>query len=187
MKVSHIISLFFIVFIINVSNAQQSTLFGAAAAGNVALKTGGLALRAQIPLGERFELVPQFRYFPKFNKVHEFYEGLNLHYSPINVALQNSNLKLYVLAGMSYNRWIDYQPSLNDRAKRDNFLPETGAGLNFGMDNIRFFAEAKYNPFWKESTAEIGVLFAPKRKSRNGRGGAAGAGRRSSTDCPIFE
>jgi hypothetical protein len=62
---------------------------------------------------------------------------------------------------VEYNRWINFEKTLNAKAKQNNVLPEAGLGLSAGGNFIRIFAEGKYNIFWKESYGEVGVLFFP--------------------------
>lgn len=168
MKNIYLKTLFLLLFSMSLY-AQDKTAFGLSAIYNFPLQTVGVGFRIQMPLADRFALVPQIKYMPKFNSVHEAYGGINLHYYLLNNTFSLGRKKLvnplrpvlYLAAGVEYNRWINYTITLNDKAKKNNVLPEAGLGLSAGTNFIRIFAEAKYNILWKESYGEIGVLFFP--------------------------
>lgn len=149
--------------------AQDRTAFGLSAIYNFPLQTAGVGLRIQMPVANRFALVPQIKYMPAFNNIHEAYGGINLHYFLLNNTFSLGYKKvvnpkrpvLYLAVGVEYNRWINYTITQNDKAKKNNVLPEAGLGLSAGGNFIRVFAEAKYNIFWKESYGEIGVMLFP--------------------------
>ncbi|MFD2522773.1 hypothetical protein [Emticicia soli] len=149
--------------------AQDKMAIGASAIYNFPLQTIGAGLRVQMPLANRFALVPQIKYMPVFNDIHEAYGGINLHYFLLNntfslgyrKAVNPKRPVVYLAAGVEYNRWINYAPTVNDKAKKNNILPEAGLGASWGGNYVRIFAEAKYNILWKESYGEIGVLFFP--------------------------
>ncbi|GAB3511330.1 hypothetical protein GCM10027442_20990 [Emticicia fontis] len=149
--------------------AQDKTAFGLSAIYNFPLQTVGAGFRIQMPVANRLALVPQIKYMPAFNNIHEAYGGINLHYFILNNTFSLGTRKyvnprrpvLYLAAGVEYNKWLNYEKTLNKKAKSDNILPEAGLGLSIGGNFIRIFAEGKYNIFWKESYGEIGVLFFP--------------------------
>jgi hypothetical protein len=150
-------------------HAQDKTAFGLSAIYNFPLQTVGAGFRIQMPVANRFALVPQIKYMPSFNNIHEAYGGINLHYFILNNTFSLGTRKyvnpkrpvLYLAAGVEYNRWINYEKTLNTKAKQNNVLPEAGLGLSAGGNFIRIFAEGKYNIFWNESYGEVGVLFFP--------------------------
>jgi hypothetical protein len=172
------ITLLFAVFL--TSYGQEKPSFGLSATYNFPLKTSGVGFRGNIPIIEKLMVVPQVKFMPSYNSVNELYAGLNLHYVLAQSAIVKKNIQrknptlaqVYLAAGIQYNRWINYVPTLNDRAKAENFLPETGIGVNIGKKRWKAFAELKYNIFWKESYTEIGVLINPFIK------------RNKTTDCP---
>jgi hypothetical protein len=159
--------------------AQDKLSFGVSVMHNFPLNTNGVGIRSQIPLTNRLIVVPNIKYAPAFNKIHELYAGLNLHILIISSAKKTSYQKsriepqkpnLYIIAGADYNHWFNYINSINLKAKKDNILPQIGIGTSFGSLTIRFFAEAKYNILWKETYAEVGVLIYPalmKLKRKN--------------------
>lgn len=162
--------LFFVFFIITNLQAQDKPAFGASLMYNFPLSTVGFGLRGQIPLSNRLLVVPQVKYAPGFNEIHELYAGTNIHFLLLtksrNIGYQKSIVEpqkpnLYLAAGVAYNRWINYFPSINSRAKQNNIIPEVGGGLTLGSLVTRFFVEGKYNILWNESYGEVGLLFYP--------------------------
>ncbi len=151
---------------------QETISFGLSGVYNFPLKTIAAGFRANVPLGERLAVSPQVKYAPKFNDIHEIMAGANLHYNLItNVRRRGDELIseprkpiVYLAAGVLYNRWINYTPSLNAKAKANNVLPEAGLGMAAGGNILRVFAEGKYNILWNESYGEIGVLIYPYNK-----------------------
>jgi hypothetical protein len=150
--------------------AQDKASFSATALYNYPLSTFGVGLRSVIPIQNRVMVVPQFKYAPAFNQIHELFAGVNLNYLIIAPSqklgygqsrIQPNKPSIYLTAGAAYNRWINYFPSINTRAKKDNILPEVGGGIILGSLTTRVFIEGKYNPLWDESYSELGILFYP--------------------------
>ncbi|MBA4849790.1 hypothetical protein [Emticicia sp. BO119] len=150
-------------------HAQDKTAFGLSAIYNFPLQTVGAGFRIQMPVANRFALVPQIKYMPSFNNIHEAYGGINLHYFLINNTFSLGTRRvvnpkrpvIYLAAGVEYNRWINFKRTAQSEAKQNNVLPEAGLGLSGGWNFIRIFAEGKYNILWNESYGEVGVLFFP--------------------------
>jgi hypothetical protein len=169
-------TIFLLLFSISL-HAQDKAAFGLSAIYNFPLQTAGVGFRIQMPVANRLALVPQIKYMPAFNNIHEAYGGINLHYFLLNNTFSLGYKKvvnprrpvLYLAAGVEYNRWINYVATQNDKAKKNNILPEAGMGISAGGNFIRVFAEAKYNILWKESYGELGILVYPfnNRLSRN--------------------
>jgi hypothetical protein len=156
-------------------HAQDKIAFGISGMYNFPLETIGIGLRSQIPVYERLSVVPQIKYAPSFNTIHEFYGGINVHYSLLNNTVSHGYRNriepirpvLYLAAGVEYNRWINYEKTKNLKANQNNFLPETGLGISLGGHLIRAFAEIKYNIIWEESYSEFGVMIYPFNDKRN--------------------
>ncbi len=157
-------------FFITHLQAQDKVSFGASVMYNFPIETIGFGIRSQIPLTNNVLVVPNIKYAPAFNKIHEVYAELNLHLIVISSAKTTSYQRtkiepkkpnLYFIAGGAYNHWFNYINSTNTRAKQNNILPKAGIGTSFGSLTTRFFAEAKYNILWKEPYAEIGFLIYP--------------------------
>ena len=159
-------------------HAQDHISFGLSGMYNFPLETIGIGLRSQISLTERFSIVPQIKYAPSFNTIHEFYGGINTHFFLLNNTISHGSRNrvepskpvLYLAAGVEYNRWINYEKTKNLKANQNNFLPEVGLGVSLGGHLVRAFAEIKYNILWEESYGEFGVMIYPfndKRKRKN--------------------
>ncbi len=158
--------------------AQDKIAFGLSGMYNFPLQTVGIGLRAQIPVIERLYVVPQIKYAPSFNTIHEFYGGVNMHYFLLNNTISHGYKQqtmpqrpvLYLAAGVEYNRWLNYEKTKNLKANQNNLLPEVGLGISVGGHLVRAFAEVKYNIIWEESYGEFGVMiypFNPKRNRKN--------------------
>jgi hypothetical protein len=152
--------------------AQETVSVGISGVHNFPMKSTGFGLRSNVPVTPDFSVVPQVKYTPKFNDIHEVNAGVSFHYNIIKNSFRNgSKLKtdskkpvVYVAAGVLYNRWINYYPTTNTKIKKNNILPEAGLGLMLGGNKLRGFAEGKYNILWGESYAEAGILFYPFNK-----------------------
>ena len=150
-------------------HAQDRFSLGISGMYNFPLQTFGAGIRAQLPLANRLSLVPQIKYMPSFNAIHEVYSGVNFHFNLLNntiskgyrTIVQPQRPVVYLAAGVQYNRWIDYEKTQNLKAKQNNILPEAGLGIAAGANFIRVFAEVKYNILWKESYGEIGLMVYP--------------------------
>lgn len=154
------------------SKAQNEIFYGVSGMYNIPLKNIGIGVRAQIPVWDRVELVPQVKYVPSFNKIHELYGGANLHFLLIEgnekingrkPLYERTRPDIYLAAGVEYNRWIDYVETKKTNSGRNNILPEAGMGISYGNKTIRFFGEVKYNILWNESYLEAGLLVCPSR------------------------
>lgn len=147
--------------------AQKPPSLGFSGAYNIPLETIAIGIRANIPLHSSIAISPQLRYTPGFNDIHEFSAGANLHYhfirnlrggAWVRRAAATGSASLYLIGGVHYNRWINYSVSLNERAKKNNILPEIGIGAMWGKNTVKIFLEGKYNPLWMEPSAEAGLL-----------------------------
>lgn len=147
---------------------------GFSAAYNFQTESVGAGLRASIPLGKSFSLVPQATYFFAFNPVHELHGQLNLHYHPIRLG----RFSPYLIAGGSVNQWFSYAASPYPQARALNFLAEVGVGLAYRRKKVSFFVEQRYNPIWQEGTLHIGALFY--------FGKGKFGGRRKPNVCPAY-
>ena len=158
--------LFSILLNSTITYAQDKLSFGVSGAYNFPLNSIGIGLRGQVPILPKVFVVPQLKYFPSFNTIHELYGGLNLHYAIIEGNQRPNGFKrsidpeiplIYVAAGVQYNRLINYVENVESKAKPNNFLPEVGLGTSVGGYPIRLFAERKYNILWNESYGEVGI------------------------------
>lgn len=145
------------------AHAQLIKNIGLTANYNHGVKNVGLGLRYYAPLSEKLSLVPQIRYQPAFNTIHEAYAGLMLHYS----IYENSSLGIYALAGGELNYWFNYVATVNPKAKKVNALPQLGVGIQIPFNKLTVFTELKYNPIWNETFSELGIRFTPNGRRKN--------------------
>ncbi|MFY7827726.1 MAG: hypothetical protein ACOVQ4_11410 [Flectobacillus sp.] len=150
--------------------SQDKFSFGFSGAYNFPLNSVGFGVRAQVPIIPKVFVVPQLKYYPSFNTIHELYGGINVHYVLVEGSIRPSGFKrsidpeipmVYLAVGAQYNRWINYVETQQSNSKPNNFLPEVGLGTSIGNYPVRLFAEVKYNILWKESYAEVGLMFCP--------------------------
>ncbi len=164
--------------------SQDKFSFGFSGVYNFPLNSVGIGLRAQVPIIPKVFVVPQLKYFPSFNTIHELYGGINVHYALVEGNIRPDGFKrsidpeipmIYLAVGAQYNRWINYVETQQSNSKPNNFLPEVGLGTSIGNYPVRLFAEVKYNILWKESYGEVGLMFCP-----------AYFRTKSKTNCPTF-
>ena len=108
----------------------QKTGVGGSAIYNFQTKSFGFEARAEYPveqisLLQGLSLAPQISYFPGFNKVHEFYVGSSFHLGVYSI----KKWKVYGLANISYNGWINNKDSGANNAKFSNLGFDLGAGI----------------------------------------------------------
>lgn len=151
-------------------SAQEKLAIGGGGSYNFPLESSGFNFKAMFPLTQKLQALPGFRYYPTSNAVSEYFGSLQVNYlilnsfrsKSYNKAIFNSNLPaLYTLASFEYNHWFNYQPTKNTKAKENNFLGLVGAGIAYGRQSIRIYAELKYNPLWNESNTDFGVMVFP--------------------------
>jgi hypothetical protein len=131
--------------------------YGGSIIYNFATEGFGADLRVKIPVRGHLFAVPEVSYFPSFNRYHELYAGVALHYEIIAI----STYKLYLAGGGYYNSWLNADDFVLGQRKQNNFVPEAGAGLVRSSGCIRPFIENRYDFKWKENNLRIGILFYP--------------------------
>lgn len=136
---------------------------GVSGSYNIQSEAWGFGARAEGYVIKSLSVVLQGHYTPTFNKVHEVYGGLELHYAPFYHPI----VRGYVLAGGSVNYWFNFAESNYDKAKPLNFIAEVGGGLVFLDKQVRPFVEYRYNPIYLESRVEVGVMYFPRWVKRN--------------------
>ncbi|ADQ18094.1 hypothetical protein Lbys_2426 [Leadbetterella byssophila DSM 17132] len=156
-----------------IAHSQSKTSAGLAGTYNAALQTFGIGIRAQFSLNQKFYISPQMKYIPPIKDFHEVTMGINTHYylikpsTPLGNRYQHRNLiALYLIGGVHYNRWINYAPTINPKAKQNNILPEVGAGLELGRNYFKIFTEANHNTVWMEPSFEIGMQINLSKRSK---------------------
>ena len=128
---------------------------GGAVIYNLQTEGWGIDLRANFKPNKNIRLVPQFTYFPSFNKVHEYDLGLGVELS----LLRFRTYDLYLLGHGGYNAWTNYEESRIKEAQYSNWVGEIGAGLSKVIKCWRPFVEYRYNFKWKEASLRLGVLY----------------------------
>jgi hypothetical protein len=140
-------------------------------------KTEGTApaVRLTFPLLGRIYASPRFAYFPSFNKVHEYYAGIDIQ----SHFYLSETLIPYIFAGACYNNWINSNKFNNKLAQKNNIVAEGGLGLIFSLGCINPFAEYRYDAKWEEGSVEIGILLR--------FGSCFGGGHGWHAVCPAYE
>lgn len=157
--------IFFVSWFAVIQISAQGIGIGASAIYNFQSQGKGIGLRAHIPAGERWTIVPQAVWFPPFNIVNEYFAGVNIHYNLID----RERITGYLAAGGHINIWANASESPYVKAKTFNVMPEVSGGLIFGAGCFRPFAEHRYNPIWKEGSTHIGILWFPRCSASSGR------------------
>lgn len=152
---------------------KQPWGYGAAVIYNFQADGFGGDLRMKIPIKGRLSLVPEFNYYPDFNRYHEFYAGGALHLELLTLRSYN----FYILGGGYYNKWINAEVYAPGQRKRENFVVEAGGGLVRNRGCIRPFIEDRWDFKWKEDNLRIGIYWYP---------GQCGGGRRKEP-CPAYD
>lgn len=135
------------------SSYGQEMLAGASGIYNFQTESIGFGIRGELAY-DRFSIVPQFNYFPSFNKIHEYYFGVSGHYNLINA----SSWKFYGIANLGYNRWINNEDAPDGNGKKSNVAFELGGGVaTNGILNP--FIEYRYNVKWRETMLHVGLMY----------------------------
>ncbi len=125
----------------------------------------GFGLRAMIFPNKMYSIVPQFSYYPSFNKVHEFNLGLALEYK----FWKRKSYYIYLLGHGGYDSWINYEESPMKDAKRNNWNLEGGIGIST-WKCLRPFLEYRYNAKFMETNLQLGLLYVFNCSSKSNPG-----------------
>jgi len=132
---------------------SQEYLVGGAGIFNFQTESIGFGIRGEVAF-DRFSIAPQFNYFPGFNKINEYYLGVSGHYNLVNA----STWKLYAIANLGYNRWINNSSAPIGEGQKSNVAFELGGGAaTNGILNP--FIEYRYNVKWRETMLHVGLLY----------------------------
>lgn len=166
-------------FSVTFSKAQS---FGIGASTIYNFQTESLAggIRAEFPM-HNLSIVPQFSYYPSFNKIHEYYVGVALHQNLFRI----KNWTFYALIHGGYNGWINYTVSNLENAKYANWDLEGGIGIKTSRC-FRPFLEYRYNLKWKETHLHFGFMYFFHCKN-NKRFGSSGGGRARKGNCNAYD
>ncbi|MCX7862541.1 MAG: hypothetical protein N2449_06055 [Bacteroidales bacterium] len=176
----------FVLFILSVlihSSFAQKFGIGASAMYNFQTESFGFGIRGEIPKN-RFSIVPQFSYYPAFNKIHEYYVGIGFN---INMFTFN-RWTLYATIHPGYNAWLNYENSAMSKAKRSNFDLEGGLGIKTGLC-LKPFLEYRYNIHWRETHLQLGFVyfFGCKKGKTSGIPGTKGKVKRKKGTCSAYD
>ena len=74
----------------------------------------------------------------------------------------------YFLGQVAYNNWLNYDVSPMENAEQNNWNVEGGGGIS-GLGCLRPFAEIRYNVKFRESHAQLGLLYVLGCKTGRGK------------------
>lgn len=156
-----------IVFFIALFSIVQAQIIGAGGSAiyNPQTESLGFGVRAIIYPNKVYSIVPQFSYYPSFNKVHEMHIGLGLEYKLI----KRKAFYIYVLGHGGYNSWFNYSESPMKDAKKNNWNLEGGVGIS-SWKCLRPFLEYRYNTKFMETNAQLGLIYVLKCNSKSNPG-----------------
>ena len=159
-------------FLFTFSGKGQNVGVGADIMYNFQTESLGFGARVSIFPNKTLSIVPQFSYYPGFNKVHEYYLGLGLEYK----FLRLQKFDFYAIGHGAYNFWINYSVSAMDGAQQTNWNLEGGLGVTTHKC-LRPFLEYRYNLKFMETHLRLGLLYIF---------GCKGGGKKSHVSCPAY-
>ena len=157
---------------------SQNVGVGADVMYNFQTESFGAGARVNFFPNNNLSFVPQFSYYPGFNKIHEYYLGLGLEYK----ILRGQKFNLYLIGHGAYNSWLNYSSSAMEGAKETNWNLEGGAGITTNKC-LRPFLEYRYNLKFQETHLRLGLLYIFGCK---GGGGYKGGGGKNHGLCPAY-
>ena len=161
-------SIFFALAIPCVMNAQNIGV-GGDIMYNFQTESFGVGARVSIFPNSTISFVPQFSYYPAFNKVHEYYAGLGVEVK----FWRPGNFIFYAIGHGAYNNWINYNISAMDGATQANWNLEGGIGVTTNKC-LRPFMEYRYNLKFMETHLRLGLLYIFGCKGGGGKGKKGG-------------
>ena len=169
-----ITALVLLMFFACFSGKAQNVGVGADVMYNFQSESFGAGARVSIFPNNTLSSVPQFSYYPSFNKIHEYYLGMGVEYK----FLRRDKYHLYAIVHGAYNNWINYAYSALDGAKASNWNLEGGAGISTNKC-LRPFLEYRYNLKFKETHLRLGLLYI--------FGCSGGGSKKAHGLCPAYE
>ena len=174
------ILLFSFLFALTVRSFAGGIGLGASAIYNFQTKSLGFGARLNMKPDNGFRVIPQFSYYPSFNKINEYYLGLGFEANLYKI----KKYSLYALVHGGYNHWSNSSLSKMEGAQVNNWVFEGGLGVTRNKGCWRPFAEWRYNVKWKEGNFRIGIIYVFKC---NDKGYAAiNKRRRRPVSCPAY-
>jgi hypothetical protein len=146
---------------------------------NFQTESFGIGARVNFFPNNRLSFVPQFSYYPAFNKIHEYYAGLGLEFKFLKV----NNFNFYLIGHGAYNNWINYNASALDGAKQSNWNLEGGFGVTTNKC-LRPFLEYRYNLKFMETHLRLGLLYIFGCKGGGGKKSHGGGSKNHL--CPAY-
>lgn len=145
-----------LMFSIN-ANAQKGEKMLGVKGGYATFNNSGYsAIVFQYSFAEHFRISPQASYIFSHNNISGFEFSIDMHF-PFRVT---KGIKLYPLAGVTFNNWIWQHPKTTE----NRFGLNVGGGADFYItNNLKISAQAKYS--WLKNTdggffdIGIGYLF----------------------------
>lgn len=156
----------------------QNFGLGADVMYNFQTESFGAGLRANIFPNRTLSIVPQFSYYPGFNKVHEYYLGLGLELK----FLRTQKFDFYAIGHGAYNSWLNYEVSAMEGAQQTNWNLEAGIGVTT-RKCLRPFLEYRYNIKFMETHLRLGLLYI---FGCNGSSGGKKGGGKNKGLCPAY-
>ncbi len=156
----------------------QNIGIGADLMYNFQTESFGAGARVSIFPNSTISFVPQFSYYPGFNKVHEYYLGLGLEYK----FWRPKKLVFYLIGHGAYNSWLNYETSAMDGAQQTNWNLEGGIGVT-NNKCLRPFLEYRYNLKFQETHLRLGLLYIFGCKG----GGGNKKGGKGHGLCPAYD
>lgn len=171
----YILSLFLasVFFLSSFCGKAQNVGIGADVMFNFQTESLGAGARVSIFPNKTLSIVPQFSYYPGFNKVHEYYLGLGLEYKFARL----QKVDFYAIGHGAYNSWINYSVSAMDGAQQTNWNLEGGIGITT-KKCLRPFLEYRYNLKFMETHLRLGILYV--------FGCKGGGSKKSHVSCPAY-
>jgi len=154
----------------------QNIGIGADVMYNFQTESLGAGARVSIFPNRTISFVPQFSYYPGFNKIHEYYLGLALEYKVLRLKTFN----FYLLGHGAYNSWLNHESSEMTGAQQTNWNLEVGIGVTTNRC-LRPFLEYRYNAKFQETHLRLGILYIFGCK-----GGGKGKGSKNKL-CPAYD
>lgn len=172
--------LMLIILVIPFLGKSQNIGVGGDVMYNFQTESLGAGLRVNFFPNNRLSFVPQFSYYPGFNKIKEYYLGLGLELK----FLKLNNFNFYAIGHGAYNNWINYASSSMEGAKKTNWNLEGGLGVTTNKC-LRPFLEYRYNLKFQETHLRLGLLYI---FGCSGGGGKkkGGGGSKKGHLCPAY-
>ncbi len=151
---------------------KPKPMIGVGAFYNFQTESTALDVRFKMPLNKNFGVTPRFSYYFPGNRIHEYYAGFDLNY----LMMPRRKVQPYLLAGVYYNNWINFEQYGAAVRKKNNVVVEGGCGLLFNLScRLKPYLEWRYDTKWREGSLGVGLFLS------FGKCGGSGNGK-----CPAY-